>query len=138
MSLEGSRNYKRIDAHHDLQEAARELRTLGAPLIQVGDALKALGQALKRLNHAAERAKPTRHEWSDGKGPHVKVSRDGLPRSVTTRAARLATQVEALAQEVKALPITPEQKAQARVERAKRREGERAKGPKRQKGKGAK
>ena len=117
-----STNHKRIDVHQNLQQASRQLRALGDPLIHAGDALKALGQALKRLKYASERAKPTIHQWEDEKGQHIKVSRDGLPQRIRTRAARLATMVDALAMEVKGLPVTREQKALAKVAREKRRE----------------
>jgi len=121
MPQESSRNYKRIDVYQDLVEAAKALAPLGDPLVSVGEALTALGQALKRLKYASERAKPTVHEWTDEKGRHVKVSRDGLPRSIRTRAAKLVMMMDALATEVKGVPITPEQKALAKVTRAKAR-----------------
>ena len=122
MATQGSRDNKRIQAYWELGEAAKQLRALGDPLIQIGDGLKALGRALKHLQTAGELAKPSVHKWADEKGQHIKVSRNGLPQRVRTRAARLASMVDALAMEVKGLPITPDQKVLAKVAREKRRE----------------
>ena len=122
MSTQGRRDNKRVQVYWELEKAVKELRKLGDPLIQVGDALKALGLALRHLQVAGELAKPTVHEWEDEKGKHGKVSRDGLPQTIRTRATKLSTQVAALATEVKALPVTPDQKVLAKVRKAKARE----------------
>lgn len=122
MATQGSRDNKRVGVYWELEKAVKELRRLGDPLIQVGDGLKALGQALKHLQVAGELAQPSVHKWGDEKGPHIKVARNGLPQRVRTRAAKLATLVDALATEVKGLPVTPEQKVLAKVARGKARE----------------
>jgi hypothetical protein len=121
MATQSNRNHKRVQAYWELEKAVKELRKLGDPLIQTGDALKALGLALRHLQVAGEVTTPTVHQWEDEKGRHVKVSRDGLPQTIRTRATNLATQVAALATEVKALPVTPDQKVLAKVARAKAR-----------------
>lgn len=116
------KNHKRIAAYWELSKAVKDLRKLGDPLVTLGQAIEALGQVVKSLRYMGEATKPTTHEWTDEKGRHVKVSRDGLPQRVRTRAGKLATMVEALAAEVKALPVTPEQKLLAKGTRAKARE----------------
>ena len=122
MATQGSRDNKRVQVYWEVEKAVKELHKLGAPLIQTGDALKALGQALLHLQVAGALAKPSVHKWDDEKGHHVKVSRNGLPQRLRTRVSKLASMVEELATEVKGLPVTPEQKVLAKVEREKRRE----------------
>lgn len=121
MATQGSHDNKRVQVYWELGKALQELRKLGDPVTELGEALTALGRALRSLQAAAEIAKPTEHEWSDEKGRHRTVSRNGLPRRIQGRAATLARMVEALAREVKGLPITPEQKLLAKVTRAKAR-----------------
>lgn len=119
MATDASRDYKRIDIYRELLAAARELRKLSCQALTASDALMALARAQGRIRRAAEQAKPSVHQWTDEKGPHEKISRDALPKRITRRALRLADLVETLAEDVRAMPVTREQRALAKVARQK-------------------
>lgn len=112
------RNFKRIDAHRELRQAGELLKKAGDRLIKASQALKLLEEARKHLARAQEIAKPSVVEGLDRKGEPVKIPKhDGLPAPIRGKIQTLAKRFDALVDEVKKTPITPEDKALAQRER---------------------
>jgi hypothetical protein len=116
-----SKYNKRTLAYHELGQAAKEL---GKKIISTGEALVVLGKALEHVKQAEGIAKPHTLRWKDEKGSHVKVQRDGLPQHIRVQIQALLARTEKLRDQVKAIPVTKEErvlaedkKAKARIER---------------------
>ena len=113
-----SKYNKRTMVQHELGEAAREL---GQKIVSVGEALVALGKALEHISQAEKLAKPHTLRWKDEKGKHVKVQRDGLPQHIREQIRTLAARTEKLRDDVKAIPVTKEERILAADRKAKTR-----------------
>jgi len=115
MSSSGRMDSKRIDAYHQLREAAKLFVRAAEKHLEAVEALGLLEEGRKRVKQASRVAQPT---VLDGK-----KKRDGLPAGIRGMISRLAAKADQVAQRVKDVPVTKDQKLAARAERRRRNAG---------------
>ena len=114
MSISARKSFKRTDAYWELEKAGKALQQAADRLATAGEALKALGKALEHMKGAGQAAEATKLDWEEKGQPRSLVKRDALPAGIRRKIAGLAAKVEAL-------PVTKDQAAVAKVEKAKRK-----------------
>ena len=115
MSSSGRMDSKRIDAYRKLREAAELFARAAEKHLEAVEALGLLEQGRKRITQASRSAQPT---VLDGK-----KKRDGLPSGIRGMISRLAEKADQVAQRVKDVPVTKDQRLVARTERHRRTAG---------------
>jgi len=121
MSTSARKGNKRTDTFLELKKARESLGVALDSLATARDALAAVQRALGHIKQAARSAGPTTFAWEEKGYPLLKVKRDALPAGIRRKISGLATRVEAVMAEVKAIPVTKDQVVMAKAEKAKRK-----------------
>ncbi len=121
MSTSARKGNKRTDAYWELKKASKALQAAIDSLATTQEGLAALNIALRHIMDAGKLAKATRLDWEEKGQPRSLVKRDALPAGIRRKITGLVAKVEAVMAEVKAIPVTKDQAAVAKVEKAKRK-----------------
>lgn len=117
-----SQAHKKLAVELELRHAAQALRALSKKSATAADALEVLTRALKHLVEADRQATPFVLRWEDGAGKHEKVKKDALPTSIHRQIANLGRHCLEVAERVRKVPLTVDEKAAAQKERLLRRQ----------------
>ena len=121
MSTSARKGNKRTDTFLELKKARESLGVALDGLATARDALAAVQRALGHIKQAARSAEATTLSWEEKGVAKSMVKRDALPVGIRRKIAGLATRVEAVMAEVKAIPVTKDQVVMAKAEKAKRK-----------------
>jgi len=121
MSTSARKGNKRTDTFLELKKAAEDLHKAADKLASIAEALKLLEKASGHIDNASKAAQATKLDWEEKSQARSLVKRDALPAGIRRKIAGLATRVETLMAEVRAIPVTKDQAVMAKAEKAKRK-----------------